>query len=308
MYIASLIAKMQRHIVYIINPVSGTRTKKDLQSFISQKTKEKNIPFDIFPSVASGDYAFLNSIIKENKTTDVVIAGGDGTVSQVVSSLMDHDLNFGIIPCGSGNGLAYAAKILKQPAKALDIIFKGNASLIDGFYINDHFSCMLCGLGFDAKVAHDFAQQPKRGLVTYIKMVFKNYFSAGAHPFEIQLADQTFRTDAYFISIANSNQFGNNFTIAPKASLSDGLLDIVIVTDQNKLSLLLQTLKQLRAGNPLQPGSIVAGKKGVIYFQTNKLSILNPSSAPLHIDGDPAETAEKFKIEIKKKCFRLLQP
>jgi diacylglycerol kinase family enzyme len=91
---------MQRHIVYIINPVSGTRTKKDLQSFIAQKTKEKNIPFDIFPSVASGDYSFLHSIIKENKTTDVVIAGGDGTVSQVVSSLMDRDLNFGIIPCG----------------------------------------------------------------------------------------------------------------------------------------------------------------------------------------------------------------
>ena len=110
---------------------------------------------------------------------------------------------------------------------------------------------MLCGLGFDAKVAHDFAQQPKRGLITYIKLVVKNFFSAKTYPFEIQLAKQSFTTDAYFISIANSNQFGNNFTIAPKASLSDGLLDIVIVTDQNKLSLLLQTLKQVSGGKPI---------------------------------------------------------
>src|SRR5215813_3574752 len=243
---------MPRHIIYIINPISGTRTKKDLQSFIEQKTKEKAIPFAVFPSVASGDYSFLHTVIKENKTTDIVIAGGDGTVSQVVNSLMNTGINFGIVPCGSGNGLAYTAKIPKQPSKALDIIFKGKADTIDGFYINDQFSCMLCGLGFDAKVAHDFAQQPKRGLTTYIKMIVKNYFAAKTHPFEIQLAKQSFKTDAYFISIANSNQFGNNFTIAPKASLSDGLLDIVVVTDQNKLSLLLQTLKQVRAGNLLQ--------------------------------------------------------
>jgi diacylglycerol kinase (ATP) len=299
---------MSRHIIYIINPIAGTRTKKDLQSFIEQKTKEKEIPFICFPSVASGDYSFLHPIIKENKTTDIVIAGGDGTISQVVSSLIDLDLNFGIIPCGSGNGLAYAAKISKQPSKALDIIFNGRSSLIDGLTINDHFSCMLCGLGFDAKVAHDFAQQPKRGLITYIKMVVKNYFSAKTYPFEIQSPGQSFKTDAYFISIANSNQFGNNFTIAPKASLNDGLLDIVIVTDQKKLSLLLQTLKQVRGKNPLQTKSITADQKGVIYFQTDKLTIFNPFLSPLHIDGDPAETAKEFKIIVKKECFKLLQP
>ncbi len=299
---------MHRHIIYIINPIAGTRAKKDLPSFIEHKTKEQEIPFDIFPSVASGDYSFLHSVIKENKTTDIVIAGGDGTISQAVSSLMNFDINFGIIPMGSGNGLAYAAKIPKQPARALDIVFKGKASLVDGFYINDHFSCMLCGLGFDARVAHDFAKQTKRGLTTYIKMVVKNYFSAKIFPFEIKLAGQSFKTGAYFISIANSNQFGNNFTIAPKASLSDGLLDIIIVTDQNKLSLLLQTLRQIKGRVPLQTGTISSVKKGVIYFQAEKLSINNPSHAPLHVDGDPAETSDEFQIEIKKKCFRLLQP
>ncbi|MFI5133393.1 MAG: diacylglycerol/lipid kinase family protein [Chitinophagales bacterium] len=299
---------MQRQIIYIINPVSGTKTKKGLASLITQKTKEQGIPFDIFPSAADGNYSFLFPVIKEKKITDVVIAGGDGTVSQVVGSLINYDLNFGIIPFGSGNGLAYTAKIPKQPAKALDIVFSGNASAIDGFYVNERFACMLCGLGFDAKVAHEFAQQPQRGLTTYVKQVVKHFFSAKTYLFELQLNNTTFQTDAYFISIANSNQFGNNFTIAPKASLSDGLLDIVIVTSQNKLSMLLQTLRHVSGWNQLQTDSVIEKKKAVIYFQTERLNIVNHSNAPLHIDGEPAETTGELKIEIKKKCFRLIQP
>ncbi len=212
-----------RNIIYIINPISGTGTKKILEQLIERKTNAAGITFLTFPSVASGNYSFLIPIIKEKKITDVVIAGGDGTISQVVSCLMDYNINFGIIPCGSGNGLAYTVKIPKQPAQALDIIFKGKASAIDGFYINDQFACMLCGLGFDAKVAHDFAQQPRRGLTTYVKQVVKNFFTAKTYSFELSVNNNRFSTDAYFISIANSNQFGNNFTIAPKASLTDGL-------------------------------------------------------------------------------------
>jgi diacylglycerol kinase (ATP) len=292
---------MPRNLLYIINPVSGTKTKKDLQQLIEMKTAGQNISFQVFPSVASGDYSFLYPIIKEQKVTDVIIAGGDGTVSQVVSSLMNCDVNFGIIPCGSGNGLAYAAKIPRQPEKALAIIFTGKPAPIDGFYINNQFACMLCGLGFDAKVAHDFAQQPARGLTTYVKQVVRNFFSAKPYLFELIIKETKFRTTAYFISIANS-------TIAPQASLTDGLLDIVIVTKQSKLSVLLQTLKQVRGKNKLQSEAVEEQKRGVIYFQTDKLHIRNLSQAPLHIDGDPAETPEELMIEIKKKCFRLIQP
>jgi len=299
---------MPRNIIYIINPVSGTRTKNDLQQYIETKTAGKKIPFRVFPSVASGDYSFLRPIIKEDGVTDVVIAGGDGTVSQVVSSLMDCNLNFGVIPCGSGNGLAYTAKIPKQPAKALDIVFNGKSSAIDGFYINDHFACMLCGLGFDAKVAHDFALGSKRGLATYIKQVVKNFFAASTYAFELTVNNKSFKTDAYFISIANSNQFGNNFTIAPMASLTDGLLDIVIVTSQTKLGVLFSTFRQVLGKNKLETGTIKEKKNGVLYFQTDKLVIRNLSSALMHIDGDPAETPEELNIRISKKCFRLIQP
>ncbi len=297
-----------RRILYIINPISGARTKKDLQPFIEKKTAEAGFPYRLFPSVASGDYSFVRPLVREEKITDIVIAGGDGTVSQVIGSLMDLPVNFGIIPCGSGNGLAYAAKISSQPAKALDTIFRGNAPATDGFFLNDRFACMLAGLGFDAQVAHDFAQQPKRGLQTYIRQVVRNFFSASTYTFDIRVKNKSFRTDAFFISIANSNQFGNHVTIAPKASLRDGLLDIVIVTRQHKLSWMLQTLRQISGWNKLQPEGVIDRNKGIIYFQAESLEIKNISQAPLHIDGEPAETPETVTVNIKKHCFRLLQP
>ncbi len=299
---------MSRKIIYIINPISGTKSKNDLRQFVEERTKKESIPYFVFPSVADGNYSFLHSIIKEEKITDIAIAGGDGTVSSVVGSLLDENINFGIIPCGSGNGLALSAKISKQPAKALDIIFNGKASAIDGFFVNDRFACMLAGLGFDAKVAHEFADHPKRGLVAYAQLTFKNFFSISPFRFQLKMDKLSLDTDAFFISIANSNQFGNNFTIAPKASLTDGLLDIVIVTSQNKVSFVLQTLKQMAGWNMLQAASVVTQKSGVIYFQTDKLKITNHSQAPLHIDGDPAETPDKLSVEVKKKCFRLIQP
>ena len=299
---------MNRKIIYIINPISGTKSKSDLQKFVEAETKQKGISFLVFPSVADGNYSFLHSIIKEEKITDIVIAGGDGTISSVVGSLLREDVDFGIIPCGSGNGLAHTAKISKQPAKALDIIFNGKAFAIDGFFVNDRFACMLTGLGFDAKVAHEFADHPKRGLMTYAQLTLKNFFSINPFRFELKFENKVLDIDAFFISIANSNQFGNNFTIAPKASLSDGLLDIVIVTSQNKVSFVLQTLKQMAGWNVLQTSSVVTKKSGVIYFQTDKLDIINHSQAPLHVDGDPAETPDKLIVEIKKKCFRLIQP
>ncbi len=275
---------------------------------IALRTADQNIPFHIFPSVANADYRFVEQIIREENVTDVVIAGGDGTVSQVVGSLMHLDVNFGVIPCGSGNGLALTAGISKVHEKALDIVFNGNASPVDGFLLNKQFACMLCGIGFDAQIAHEFAKQETRGLGTYVSQIFKHFFSAKIYPFELQLKNTRLKTEAFFISIANSNQFGNNFTIAPQASLSDGLLDIVIVTSQNKLNFLLQTAMQVAGWNKLQPEAVISGKKGVIYFQAESLTVHNPEEAPVHIDGDPVETMDQLKVKILKDCFKLLQP
>jgi diacylglycerol kinase (ATP) len=298
---------MSRHILYFVNPISGTRGKEALIKTIKEKTAQQGIRCQVDFTNAAADYAYLREKIAAESITDVVICGGDGTVSQVGAALIGVDVNTGIIPLGSGNGLAYAAKIPKDPHNALQVIFKGKAAWIDGFYINKKFSCMLCGLGFDAQVAYDFAKQSKRGLGTYVKQTFRNFFSARPYPFTITSNGNTFSCDAWFISIANSNQFGNNVTIAPKASLSDGLLDIVVVKKMNRFMLLCQLLWQIRKGKITPENSPGFEKARILYFNAAKLVVENPRLAPLHIDGDPAATAEQFGIEVIPGALRLLQ-
>jgi diacylglycerol kinase (ATP) len=298
---------MKRHFLYIVNPISGTKNKSSVKETIKAKTTAAGFAFDIYPSVENGDYSFLDHVIKEKKVTDIIIAGGDGTVNQVVNSLRRFDVQFGILPCGSGNGLAFSAGIPKNIEKALDIVFKGKSKVTDAFTVNETFACMLCGLGFDAQVALDFANDPNRGLTTYIKQTVKNFFTAKAYPFKIITNGKEFTTDAFFISVANSNQFGNNFKIAPKASLTDGMLDIVIMTQQNKLSLLFQAMKQVGGFNQLQKAEVLNKKRSVSYFQTDEIKITNARQAPMHIDGDPVETKKQLNIQLLHKCFKLIQ-
>ncbi|RYY82437.1 MAG: diacylglycerol kinase [Chitinophagaceae bacterium] len=296
-----------RHLLLIINPISGTRGKAALPAMVESRCQAEGFRFSQYPSVADGDYSFLDPIIASEGVTDLLIAGGDGTINAAVNGLRRHGLPFGILPCGSGNGLALSAGISRKHPLALETIFGGTAQDVDAFTINGRFACMLCGLGFDAQVAHDFAADPKRGLNTYIRKTVSNFFSAKAFPFLLTAADKELDTQAFFISIANSNQFGNNVTIAPKASLSDGLLDIVVATSQSKVGLLLQTARQIAGYNEMQ--SEMAGQKaGLVYFQTEALDIYNPARAPLHIDGDPSETAERFEIRVIKGAFKLLMP
>ena len=297
-----------RKIIYLVNPVSGTTKKDAIEKLIDVKTKEESIDFEMLPTNSIGNYDFLKDKIEKDRITDVVMVGGDGTVNSIVSSLHGVKVNFGIVPMGSGNGLAYCAGIPKNPVKALDLIFNGNATYVDGFKINDEFSCMLSGLGFDAQVAHDFANSASRGLFTYTQQSLFNFFKAHPYQFEILLNDFSFFTDAFLICIANSNQFGNNFKIAPRASLNDGLLDIVVVQKMNKAKLPFAILRQIRGNNELQKLVDDITNKNILYFQTPTLTIRNLKHAPFHVDGEPRETQNEFKIEIIRNCFRLIQP
>ena len=299
---------MPRHIIYIVNPISGTSRKTQLKDLIGRRTREQGIAFEIVASRADGDYLFLHKMIREKDVTDVVICGGDGTVNGVVKALQGVKVNIGIVPMGSGNGLAFAAGIPKSPAKALDVIFAGTACPADAFTLNGHFSCMLCGIGFDAAVAHSFAAQKQRGLQTYVKVSMLEFIKAKPYAFEIKINGEWLKTDAFFICIANGNQFGNNVTIAPMALLGDGLLDIVIVKKMNKFMLPFSLLQQLTGSKAVQLFSEHSKSKNILYLQTDRLSIKNLSTAPLHIDGDPADTDERFDIRIIRNCFRLLQP
>lgn len=272
------------------------------------ETGTAGIEMQILPSVASGNYSFAADIIRDEKITDIVICGGDGTINQAVQSLQHLNLPFGIIPSGSGNGLAFSAGIPKDPRKALSIVLQGKQKMTDAFSINGRFACMLCGLGLDAQVAHDFANAPRRGLMTYVQKTLACFVSAPAYRFAFSTQGKQFSTEAFFISIANSNQFGNHFKIAPRASLTDGLLDIVVMTKQNKLSVLFQTLRQISGYHALRSVEMINEQASLIYFQTDSITIENDGLAPMHIDGDPVAPATMIDVKIIPEAFRLLYP
>jgi len=299
---------MKRKILYLINPISGTKRKPLLKKTIEKRTAEQKLSFEIGETRSDGDYESLREHIINEKFTDVIICGGDGSVSTITSFLLGTDVSIGIVPTGSGNGLALAAGIPYSTEKALEIIFKGQSSPIDGFRINDKFSCMMCGIGCDAQIAHDFANRKVRGLKTYLQLSALQYFKAQSFNFTIKTKDLSTDIDAFFITISNSNQFGNNITIAPKASLNDGLFDIVIVKKMNKLMLPFALLHQISGINALEELKNYRNNKNIIYFQAREATIINNGNAPLHIDGEPEPLTGKIKFKILPNAFRLLQP
>jgi len=298
---------MSRKILFFVNPISGVKSKLNLEKKIIQKCEERNLAFEILFTSKDGDYDFLHDKIRKENITDIAICGGDGSIAPIVSSILNLPVNVGIVPLGSGNGLARTAGIPKSIDGAIEIVIKGNAFHTDAFLLNDKLSTHVCGLGFDAKVAHDFSKQKTRGLHTYTKLALKNFLSAKTYPFTIEVDEKKFNIDAFLVCIANSNQFGNNFKIAPRASICDGLLDIVILKKTSKAEIVLSFIRQIISGQTQNISLKNFDKKNILYFQTKKIKIENSHLAPLHIDGDPAETSKEFFIKILPSAYKLIQ-
>ena len=296
---------MIRKFLFLINPRAGLQQNLRLEELIAAACTQHGYLYELMQTPADSNYHSVAAHISNSNSTDIIICGGDGTISTVVSSLRHLPVQFGIIPRGSGNGLAFAAGIPKSPRKALELIFRNNAQPVDAFFINGTFSCMLSGLGFDAAVAHAFDRQTKRGLWKYVQLTLQQLKQLRSYPFVLETNGQRIETNALFLSIANSNQFGNHFTIAPRASLQDGLLDLVAVEQAGKLLLLLRLLWHLRFGTFTRN---LQHRHGILYLQTKQVRILNPHRAPLHIDGDGKPTATTFDIEIIPAAYRLLLP
>jgi diacylglycerol kinase (ATP) len=294
-----------RNFIVFINPISGTKNKDKTRTIIENELTQHHFTYQFLPTEKSGDYSFLKTKVEKENITDIIICGGDGTVNNIGAYLQNLKVNVGIIPMGSGNGLAFTAGISKAPKKAMAIIVHGKASYVDAFLVNNEFACHNFGVGFDAQVAHEFATGKNRGPFNYIKLTAKNYFKAKPISFKVEVFDTKINTEAFFITVSNSNQFGNSLTIAPKASLNDGLLDVVLVKKANKFSLFFKLIHQLKHGTV---ANVTDGKKTFHYFQTKKIIIYNPTKAPIHIDGEPMKTTDIIEIKIIEKAFKLIQP
>lgn len=290
-----------RRFLIFYNPISGNGRSERIAARVYQRLRGRGFVAQLSFTRKDGVYTQERNIIMSEKVTDIVIVGGDGTVSQVVSSLRDLRVTFGIIPSGSGNGLAFGAGIPKSVEGAIDILLQGKEVAIDAFLVNGRFACMLFGVGFDGVVAHRFARQNKRGFWTYFKSTILALRSAKPYSFVVSTEDHEMAIQAYFISVANSNQYGNQVRVAPYASLGDGLLDIVANTATSKSKFIASMLIHLMLGRM----KVHLVRRNILYTQRRSITILNPEGAPIHIDGEYAGVAQEIKLEIIPEAFRL---
>ncbi len=290
----------RRHIVAIINPVSGTGKKDKIPRLIDTVVNHDTNDVSIIATEYAG-HAREIAAQAANDGADVVIAiGGDGTVNEVGSALCNTNTALAIIPCGSGNGLARHLRIPMNASRALQIINDGVVGQFDYCTINGRPFFCTCGMGFDAAVSYKFSNEGTRGFITYIKTTLTEYFKYKPQEYLIDIDGAKLRERAFVIACCNAAQYGNNAYIAPRATMQDGLIDVTVMHPFNALqSPILGArlfLKQLGHDHHV---SIYRGKRVVIERDHDDV---------VHIDGDPMTLPARLAIEIVHHGINILVP
>lgn len=285
-----------RRIMLIINSISGTLPKDGLSERVSSRLQLEG--FEVITAVTerAGHAYDLASKAAEDNFYGVIAAGGDGTVNEVASALRDTDVIMGILPFGSGNGLARHLYGSIDADRALETIARDNPQRCDYGTINGiPFFCTF-GLGFDAKVSQKFSSLPTRGLTSYIKSAIQEYLRFSPTEYVISSGHKEITVKAFIVAVCNASQYGNNAFIAPHASIRDGLLDIMIIHKGNPLTRVL-------AGVELFTGHLDRN----LLIETMRVSeaTIKHIPGPAHIDGEPIQTPETLQIECKKAGIRL---
>lgn len=271
---------MKNKIFFIINPIAGKGKGKIVESQIQQFFASKNVDFKTFLTDKVGHATELTKEIINQNPTIIVACGGDGTINEVAQALIGTDVALGIIPIGSGNGLAANLHIPKSIEKAFDVIIKAKQKKIDAGTINETYFFSNMGLGIDAEVIHQYSQKKTRSFIGYISASTKSLFNYRPKSFKIELQnDEILEDDFYFLLCSNSNEAGYGISFTPKAQLNDGKLDLIAVKKINFIQQILfsffvlnKNLEKMKAAKVRQIKSI--------KFESNQENIV------AQIDGE----------------------
>lgn len=288
------------NIQAIINPISGVGSKRKIPNMLRKICEARghalNISFTRYPGHASE----LTRQAVEAKVDLIVAVGGDGTVNEVARSMIHTDVTLGIIPKGSGNGLARDLHIPMEVWRALEVLKGRHTSIIDCCRANGRPFFCTCGVGFDAAVSQKFAQQKRRGSLTYLRNTIEEYLSYEPEPYELLIDNQTIKEKAFLVACANATQYGNNAFIAPQANISDGKMDVTILApftplDIPPLAIQLFT-KQIDRNSKIKT------------MKARQVSIIRQRPGVMHLDGEPVMADSRIDIEIEPNALRVLTP
>lgn len=277
-------------IAFIVNPISGGKSKKIIPLLIESKLDKNKFSPQIYYTNRRNHGKEITQELLAKGIKKIVAVGGDGTVNEVASALVNTEGVLGIIPFGSGNGLARHLNIPMDISKAMDVINKGYQIKMDSGQMNDISFFCTSGIGFDAFIGEKFAQQSERGFKTYIKTSIYEFFQYKPSSYKLTFPDKIIETDAFLITIGNTSQYGNNAFICPYADVQDGLLDVSIIIPFPKLI-------ALDLGRRLFSKTIDRSRYTKV-FQTTELKINRHAPGPVHIDGEPMEMGEEIALKI----------
>ncbi len=285
----------------IVNPISGGNTdKKKIVSKIIDSFPGNGGPIDVHYTSHRGEATKLAQHAVDKKVDLVIVVGGDGTVNEVGSALVNSEVALAIIPQGSGNGLSRSLKIPRNVDKACKLISEGVVSEIDVGRANERYFFILAGVGFDAVVGKKFDEYPKRGPLPYFYLGVKEYFRYHHEEVKIRFDNKTFEIKPFEIAVANSPQYGNNAIIAPRAKLNDGLLDICIVHRLTFLQLFTDLYKLFTGG--------LERFSEVDFYNSQTVWIERSAPNLINIDGEPVWEEAAVKISILPKALKIITP
>lgn len=233
-------------IGFIINAQSGTQQATTLVDAIEKIFLPQQFITTVCYTNYAGHGTELAKAMVEAKYSIVVAVGGDGTVNEIAKALVHTQTALGIIPKGSGNGLARACGIPLQMDAALQTIHKGYLRTIDTGMANEHLFLSNAGVGFDALITKVIKNETARGLRMYVRKTVYNFFSYKPQIYTITVNNKTYNEKAFMVSVANGNEFGNGFKIAPTATLNDGELDVMIIKPLNIFTAIQVSARALR--------------------------------------------------------------
>ena len=287
-------------ITAIINPVSGTASKKRIPDLLDQYIPSDRFEKQFFFTEYQGHaFELASRAVKEN-VNYVIAVGGDGTVNEVARALVESPSVLGIVPMGSGNGLARDLTIPMDTRKALEVICEGNVRTIDYCKANNRIFFCTCGLGFDASVSERFAKGKRRGPMSYMRSVLTEYLRFKPDTYDIVFENEVLTKKAFLVTCANASQYGNNAYIAPHADMNDGMMDVAILSPFSPLdigNILIQMFtKQMRKNRKIQ------------YYRSKKLTLRRAKPGIVHIDGEPVFMEKNISLEAFPDGLNVIAP
>ena len=290
---------MKKKILFIVNPISGGFNKTFIPSLIDQNLNHQIFDAQIVFSEYIGHAKKLARSAVSSDYEIIVAVGGDGTINEVASEIESSGKIMGIIPCGSGNGLARTLKIPLSNSKAITNLNHLKTIKIDvGVFNNKKSFFNMAGMGFDAHISALFASEKKRGFAGYIKSTFKEISRYKPEEYIISIDDVVYQKKAFMLSIANSSQYGNNAHISPSASVSDGLLDICIVKSFPLIGFPKLVYHMFsKTADTSKYVEIIRGKS----IKVDRLK-----DGPIHLDGEPFVMGQQIRLEIKHLALELV--